>query len=104
MAIASSGLYLSSNVGMLVGLSVADCIMRRGLDTGLRIALEGWHGGDGGMGRREIIRRAGSDVEFVRGLQGELGEVVRKVWVGSLGKTHGMFRFQFFCASGTLMS
>ncbi|PQE28587.1 major facilitator superfamily transporter protein [Rutstroemia sp. NJR-2017a WRK4] len=89
MAIASSGLYLSSNVGMLVGLSVADCIMRRGLDTGLRIALEGWHKGGGmGMGRREIIRRAGSDVEFVRGLQGELGRVVRGVWVGSLGKTH----------------
>ncbi|PQE23873.1 major facilitator superfamily transporter protein [Rutstroemia sp. NJR-2017a BBW] len=91
MAIASSGLYLSSNVGMLVGLSVADCIMRRGLDSGLRIALEGWHKDRGmrmGMGRREIIRRAGSDVEFVRGLQGELGRVVRGVWVGSLGKTH----------------
>jgi hypothetical protein len=41
LAIASSGLYLSSNIGMVVGLSVTTAIMQRTLIKQLRISLEG---------------------------------------------------------------
>ncbi|EHK97543.1 putative Aflatoxin biosynthesis ketoreductase nor-1 [Glarea lozoyensis 74030] len=61
MAIASSGLYLSSN---------------------LRIALEGK------KNREDIINRALSDIEYVKGLHGKLGELVTKVYVDCLGYTH----------------
>jgi hypothetical protein len=41
LAIASSGLYLSSNIGMVVGLSVTTAIMQSTLIKQLRISLEG---------------------------------------------------------------
>jgi hypothetical protein len=44
LAIASSGLYLSSNIGMLGGLSIASAILQGTLRKELRIALEGMHG------------------------------------------------------------
>lgn len=44
LAIASSGLFLSSNVGTVIGLSVAGSVMEGRLEKGLRIALEGWEG------------------------------------------------------------
>lgn len=46
MAIASSGLYLSSNVGMVAGLSVATAVLQSTLRGELRIALEGLEGRD----------------------------------------------------------
>ena len=42
MAIASSGLYLSSNLGMVSGLSVAAAILQSTLRNQLGISLEGW--------------------------------------------------------------
>ena len=44
MAIASSGLYLSSNLGMVSGLTVAGAILQSTLRNNLRISLEGWEG------------------------------------------------------------
>jgi hypothetical protein len=44
MAIASSGLYLSSNVGCVAGLSIAAAIFQSSLLKALRIALEGFDG------------------------------------------------------------
>jgi hypothetical protein len=41
VAIASSGLYLSSNLGMVSGLSVAAAILQSTLRKQLRISLEG---------------------------------------------------------------
>lgn len=46
MAIASSGLFLSSNVGMVTGLSVASAILQSTLRRQLRISLEGFEGRD----------------------------------------------------------
>jgi MFS family permease len=43
MAIASSGLYLSSNIGMVSGLSIAAAILQSGLRKELRIGLEAEH-------------------------------------------------------------
>ncbi|EPE32005.1 MFS general substrate transporter [Glarea lozoyensis ATCC 20868] len=82
MAIASSGLYLSSNVGMVTGLSVAASILQSTLRKQLRIALEGK------KNREDIINRALSDIEYVKGLHGKLGELVTKVYVDCLGYTH----------------
>ncbi|KAG4416362.1 hypothetical protein IFR04_010524 [Cadophora malorum] len=44
MAIASSGLYLSSNVGMVGGLSIAIAVLQGTLRKQLRISLEGMDG------------------------------------------------------------
>lgn len=41
MAIASSGLYLSSSIGMVSGLSIAAAILQSTLRKELRIGLEG---------------------------------------------------------------
>lgn len=48
IAIASSGLYLSSSLGMVSGLSVAAAILQSTLRKELRIRLEGW-------GEREMV-------------------------------------------------
>lgn len=48
IAIASSGLYLSSSLGMVSGLSVAAAILQSTLRKELRIRLEGW-------GKREMV-------------------------------------------------
>jgi hypothetical protein len=44
MAIGSSGLYLSSNVGMAAGISIAAALLQSNLSKQLRIFLEGVDG------------------------------------------------------------
>lgn len=46
MAIASSGLYLSSTIGMVGGLSIAAAVLQETLRKQLRISLEGMDGMD----------------------------------------------------------
>ncbi|KAF7872240.1 hypothetical protein EAF04_003164 [Stromatinia cepivora] len=87
LAIASSGLFLSANVGTVVGLSVAGSVMQDGLERRLRVALEGWDGNEA------IIERALSDIEYVRSLEGKLGEVVTSVYVNCLSYTHAVSVF-----------
>ncbi|KAF7940449.1 uncharacterized protein EAE98_000576 [Botrytis deweyae] len=87
LAIATSGLFLSANVGCVVGVSGAGSIMQAGLEKGLRVALEGWEGS------QKIIERALSDIEYVRNLDGELGELVKNVYVNCLSYTHAVSVF-----------
>ncbi|TGO63762.1 hypothetical protein BCON_0011g00860 [Botryotinia convoluta] len=75
LAIATSGLFLSANIGCVVGVSGAGSVMEAGLEKGLRVALEGWEG------RQKIIEQALSDIEYVRNLDGKLGELVKNVYV-----------------------
>ncbi|TGO56817.1 hypothetical protein BOTNAR_0215g00120 [Botryotinia narcissicola] len=84
LAIATSGLFLSANVGCVVGVSGAGSVMEAGLEKGPRVALEGWEGS------QMIIERALSDIEYVRNLDGKLGELVKSVYVNCLSYTHGM--------------
>ncbi|OCK73579.1 putative tetracycline-efflux transporter [Lepidopterella palustris CBS 459.81] len=84
MAIASSGLYLSSNVGTVGGLSIAAAIFHSTLEKSLRIALEGIDG------REEIMDRALADIEYVQSLKGHLGEIVTRAYVKCLEYTHGV--------------
>jgi hypothetical protein len=91
VAIASSGLYLSSNIGMVGGLSIAAAILQTSLRKNLRIALEGLDN------REKIIERALSDIEYVRSLSGNLGKVVTEIYIKCLGQTHGTSSsFQYF--------
>ncbi|KAG6991089.1 hypothetical protein G7Y79_00057g090710 [Physcia stellaris] len=83
MAIASTGLYLSTNLGTLTGMSVASKIMQASLRKGLKRSLVGFDG------REVILEKAISDLEFVKGLEGELREVVVKCYVKSFEYTHG---------------
>ncbi|KAF7874623.1 uncharacterized protein EAF02_008600 [Botrytis sinoallii] len=87
LAIATSGLFLSANIGCVVGVSGAGSIMQAGLEKGLRVALEGWEGS------QKIIERALSDVEYVRNLDGELEELVKSVYVNCLTYTHAVSVF-----------
>ena len=45
MAIASTGLYLSANIGTLVGASLTNNILQTTLKAGLEQKLRGWEGG-----------------------------------------------------------
>lgn len=85
VAIASSGLYLSSNIGMVSGISIASAVLQTGLRKQLRIGLEGM------QDREEIVEGALSDVEFVKGLTGRVGEIVTSVYIRCLAYTHGEF-------------
>ncbi|KAF7960104.1 hypothetical protein EAE96_001703 [Botrytis aclada] len=87
LAIATSGLFLSANVGCVVGVSGAGSVMEAGLEKGLRVALEGWEG------RQKIIEHALSDIEYVRNLDGTLGELVKEVYVNCLSYTHAVSVF-----------
>ncbi|KAF7942589.1 uncharacterized protein EAE97_006043 [Botrytis byssoidea] len=87
LAIATSGLFLSANVGCVVGVSGAGSVMEAGLEKGLRVALEGWEGS------QTIIERALSDIEYVRNLDGKLGELVKIVYVNCLSYTHALSVF-----------
>ncbi|KAL5313521.1 hypothetical protein ACEPPN_017941 [Leptodophora sp. 'Broadleaf-Isolate-01'] len=84
MAIASSGLYLSSNIGMVGGLSIASAVLQSTLRKQLRISLEGMEGRD------KIITKALSDIEYVRSLEGGLGQIVTEAYVRCLTYTHGV--------------
>ncbi|CZR61827.1 related to multidrug resistance protein [Phialocephala subalpina] len=84
VAIASSGLYLSSNIGMVLGLSLASAILQSTLRKELRIQLEGR------KHLQEIIEKSLSDIEYVRNLHGRLGRLVTEAYVRCLTYTHGV--------------
>jgi len=87
MAIGSSGLYLSSNVGMVAGISIASALLQSTLRKQLRISLEGIDG------MQDIITRSLADIEYVRSLKGRLGNLVTEAYVRCLGYTHGVSLF-----------
>ncbi|KAN0099992.1 MFS general substrate transporter [Hyaloscypha variabilis] len=87
MAIGSSGLYLSSSVGMVAGISIASALLQGTLRNQLRISLEGIDG------MQNIINRSLSDIEYVRSLEGRLGKLVTEAYVRCLGYTHGVSLF-----------
>lgn len=45
MAIAGTGLYLSANIGTLVGASLTNAILQTTLKASLQRELSGWEGG-----------------------------------------------------------
>jgi len=84
MAIASSGLFLSLNIGCVAGLSLSTALLQTTLRKQLRVGLEGV------KHREEVLSRALRDVSFVVDAEGRVGEVIRAVYVRCLGYTHGV--------------
>lgn len=83
MAIASSGLYLFSSIGMVVGLATSSAVLECFLHKGLQVAVPRV------PDRQAVIDRAIDDIGFVNGLEGELRRVIVGEYVRSLGYTHG---------------
>ncbi|KAF1813933.1 MFS general substrate transporter [Eremomyces bilateralis CBS 781.70] len=81
MAIATSGLYLSSNVGAVAGVSLSSALFHNTLRTDLNKVLKGVEGG------KEIARKALSDIDFVQKLKGRLHALVIEAYVYSFSRT-----------------
>lgn len=82
MAIASTDLYLSMNIGGLIGASLASNVLQASLRTGLDSGLKNV------QDRPTITKRALSDLEYVNGLSGHVRDVVIDAYVHSFGYTH----------------
>ncbi|KAH8655148.1 major facilitator superfamily domain-containing protein [Tricladium varicosporioides] len=89
VAIASSGLYLSMNIGMVGGLSITGAVLQSTLRKQLRISLEGMEDRE----QTQIISRALSDLEYVRLLKGHLGTIITSAYIKSLAYTHCLSLF-----------
>lgn len=81
IAIAASGLYLSSNVGAVAGVSAAGAIFQNALRSRLESALSRESDGS------EIIRKVLSDVGFLRSLHGRIHAVVVSAFVFAVQRT-----------------
>jgi len=82
MAVATSGLYLSGNIGAVSGMSVVSAVLQSTLRVSLAKNIKNIDGKD------EIIERALSDIEYVRGLKGQVKDIVVRSYVQSLWYTH----------------
>jgi hypothetical protein len=89
MAVATLGLYLSTNIGMVLGVSVGSSV-QKGVLKGLLIErLQA-------PNELKIIERVLSDVSYVRNLEGALRKVVVGSYVESLKYSHGKIYFASF--------
>ena len=88
-AVATSALYLSSTVGMIMGLAGVSATMqetlRRGLDRRL-IDL-----GFGNRKRADVIKKAISDIGYVNNATGVLAGAVLGAYVEGLSYTHSRY-------------
>ncbi|QKX53239.1 uncharacterized protein TRUGW13939_00315 [Talaromyces rugulosus] len=95
MAVASSGYYLSSNIGTVLGIAATNAIFQTSLRHGLERQLEGCES------RREIIDAILSNIDYIRELKGPLRDTVVGVCVQGLEYGHVA---QSVCAVAALMS
>ncbi|KAF2663697.1 MFS general substrate transporter [Microthyrium microscopicum] len=87
IAIASAGLYLSTNIGMVSGVTGASAIFGNSLRAQLASLLSSWPNGE------EIADKSASNVQYVQELSGKVHELVlsayifafRHSWMFSLG-------------------
>lgn len=66
MAVASSGIYLSFNVGAIAGTSTSSAVYQTSLRAGLKRALEGVENGNEVRRQRVRHHRPDADLEFTR--------------------------------------
>lgn len=112
MAIASTGLYLSQNIGALLGVSLASNVLFNGLRRGLKTRLEGfpdkdmvrhsfsaqlgvehdhWHSRRTNWLRLyliQIIHKAVSDLDYVKNIQGPIRDIVIESYIEGFVSTH----------------
>ncbi|OJD11895.1 hypothetical protein AJ78_07425 [Emergomyces pasteurianus Ep9510] len=93
IAIACSGLYLSANVGAVIGLSASNALYQGKLQSGMYEALKDIEGG------KKIAKKALSNIKFVQGLKGHIRDLVVEVYISSFHrafcKFHPVFVFHF---------
>ncbi|KAG9664409.1 MFS general substrate transporter, partial [Aureobasidium melanogenum] len=81
IAIATTGLYLSSSISVVAGVSAASAIFRSALRSNLHRVLGRVVGGD------EIARKVLSDVAYVQTLHGHLRRMIVRAFVMSFRRT-----------------
>ncbi|KAI9743874.1 MAG: hypothetical protein M1818_002608 [Claussenomyces sp. TS43310] len=81
MAVATSGLYLSSNLGMVLGVSISSSIQKFALKIMLEDRIQGPNAG-------QIIENVLSEVSYIRHLRGSLRDLIIKAYVESLTYSH----------------
>ncbi|KAF2099452.1 MFS general substrate transporter [Rhizodiscina lignyota] len=94
IAIASSGLYLSTNIGAVGGVSVASAIFGNSLKTRLADLLSNWPDG------QKVAEKAASNIEYVQGLTGQLHRLVISAYVFAFRQA---FVFSLCCAVCALL-
>ncbi|OAX81261.1 hypothetical protein ACJ72_04400 [Emergomyces africanus] len=94
IAIAGSGLYLSANIGAVIGLSASTALYQGKLQSGMYEALKDIEGG------KKIAKKALSNIKFVQGLQGRIRDLVVDVYIASF---HRAFWFCLIIAGIALM-
>ncbi|KAK2732334.1 hypothetical protein FQN57_002950, partial [Myotisia sp. PD_48] len=77
VAVACSGLYLSANIGSVIGLSASTALYQGKLQAGMYEALKDIKDG------KKIAKRALSNIKFVQGLQGHIRDLVVGVYISS---------------------
>ncbi|KAI4738397.1 MFS general substrate transporter [Aureobasidium sp. EXF-12298] len=94
IAIATTGLYLSSNISVVAGVSAASAIFQSALRANLHRILERVVNGD------EIAKKVLSDVAYVQTLHGPLRRLIIRAFVMSFRRT---FAVQIALASMALV-
>ncbi|KAI5263015.1 MFS general substrate transporter [Aureobasidium subglaciale] len=94
IAIATTGMYLSANISMVVGVSAASAIFHSALRSNLHRMLGRVVGGE------EIARKVLSDVAYVQTLHGPLRRLIIRAFVASFRRT---FAVQIALASTALV-
>ncbi|GAB7355427.1 hypothetical protein MBLNU459_g5939t2 [Dothideomycetes sp. NU459] len=84
IAIAASGLYLSSNLGAVAGVSGGSAVFQAGLRASLDEVLGGEPNGE------EIAQKVLSDVGFLQSLHGRVHGLVVSAYVAGIQKTYGV--------------
>ncbi|KAJ5619460.1 hypothetical protein N7510_003444 [Penicillium lagena] len=82
MAVASSGYYLSSNIGTVFGMAATNAIFQTTLREDLEQRLAGYEA------RRKIIDAVLSNIDYIRRLTGPLHEIIVKACVNGLEYGH----------------
>lgn len=110
MAIAGTGIYLSVNIGGLVGTSLASNVLHTTLETGLYTGLKDIPNrqtvclnnlsafkilADNDLSV-QIIENALSDLDYVKGLNGPVRDIVIDAYVHSFEYTHCEHLHAFF--------
>ncbi|EPS35938.1 hypothetical protein H072_10575 [Dactylellina haptotyla CBS 200.50] len=85
-AVATGGLYLSSNIGAVAGVSIVSVVLENAVRTILGQRLIG-------PGSKEIIEKAIKDVEYIGNLKGDIREIVVSSYVTSLKYSYSVTLF-----------
>ncbi|RSL60659.1 hypothetical protein CEP54_006643 [Fusarium duplospermum] len=84
MAIAGTGYYLCGNIGAVAGLSAHNALFQATLQDSLEAKLNGFVNGD------EIAQRAMESLDYVKGLTGQVREMVTEAYVNGFHATYAL--------------